>query len=84
MAKEFRFAKPDTWGEPDAETVQVTDRYGKPPSNSPSTPATTVPWPSKRSPTGPVPATAPALSDPPPSPKRQGGTPRCTTRSGCR
>jgi hypothetical protein len=26
--KEFRFAKPDTWGEPDAETVQVTDRYG--------------------------------------------------------
>lgn len=26
--KEFRFAKPDTWGEPDAVTVQVTDRYG--------------------------------------------------------
>ncbi|MGW7363153.1 NF041680 family putative transposase [Streptomyces sp. NPDC054841] len=26
--KEFRFAKPDTWGAPDAETVQVTDRYG--------------------------------------------------------
>lgn len=26
--KEFRFAKPDTWGDPDAETVQVTDRYG--------------------------------------------------------
>ncbi|MFI6340998.1 NF041680 family putative transposase [Streptomyces sp. NPDC050535] len=26
--KEFRFAKPDTWGEPDAETVQVTDRNG--------------------------------------------------------
>lgn len=26
--KEFRFAKPDTWGEPNAETVQVTDRYG--------------------------------------------------------
>ncbi|WP_225101971.1 NF041680 family putative transposase [Streptomyces sp. CoH27] len=26
--KEFRFAKPDTWGEPDAKTVQVTDRYG--------------------------------------------------------
>ncbi|WWM30640.1 transposase [Streptomyces acidiscabies] len=26
--KEFRFAKPETWGEPDAETVQVTDRYG--------------------------------------------------------
>ncbi|MEU9381222.1 NF041680 family putative transposase [Streptomyces sp. NPDC048279] len=26
--KEFRFARPDTWGEPDAETVQVTDRYG--------------------------------------------------------
>ncbi|MDH6436625.1 hypothetical protein M2158_005166 [Streptomyces sp. SAI-144] len=26
--KEFRFAKPDTWGEPDAATVQVTDRYG--------------------------------------------------------
>ncbi|MFD9796705.1 NF041680 family putative transposase [Streptomyces sp. NPDC059070] len=26
--KEFRFAKPDTWGQPDAETVQVTDRYG--------------------------------------------------------
>ncbi|MFF4934885.1 NF041680 family putative transposase [Streptomyces griseofuscus] len=26
--KEFRFAKPDSWGDPDAETVQVTDRYG--------------------------------------------------------
>ncbi|WP_369360881.1 NF041680 family putative transposase [Streptomyces sp. cg2] len=26
--KEFRFAKPDTWGDPDAATVQVTDRYG--------------------------------------------------------
>lgn len=26
--KEFRFAKPDTWGEPDAATVQLTDRYG--------------------------------------------------------
>jgi hypothetical protein len=26
--KEFRFAKPDTWGEPDAATVHVTDRYG--------------------------------------------------------
>ncbi|MGW0628557.1 NF041680 family putative transposase [Streptomyces sp. NPDC002758] len=26
--KEFRFAKPETWGEPDAETTQVTDRYG--------------------------------------------------------
>ncbi|WP_406510611.1 NF041680 family putative transposase [Streptomyces sp. NBC_00212] len=26
--KEFRFARPDTWGEPDAETIQVTDRYG--------------------------------------------------------
>ncbi|MFF4607524.1 hypothetical protein ACFY12_32915 [Streptomyces sp. NPDC001339] len=26
--KGFRFAKPDTWGEPDAETMQVTDRYG--------------------------------------------------------
>lgn len=26
--KEFRFAKPDTWGDSDAETVQVTDRYG--------------------------------------------------------
>ncbi|UUU20226.1 NF041680 family putative transposase [Streptomyces sp. DSM 40750] len=26
--KEFRFAEPDTWGEPDAATVQVTDRYG--------------------------------------------------------
>lgn len=25
---EFRFAKPETWGEPDASTVQVTDRYG--------------------------------------------------------
>ncbi|WP_282566186.1 NF041680 family putative transposase [Streptomyces ortus] len=25
---EFRFAKPETWGEPDATTVQVTDRYG--------------------------------------------------------
>ncbi|MEU7697566.1 NF041680 family putative transposase [Streptomyces sp. NPDC039028] len=26
--KELRFAKPETWGEPDAATVQVTDRYG--------------------------------------------------------
>lgn len=26
--KEFRFAKPDTWGQPDSATVQVTDRYG--------------------------------------------------------
>ncbi|MFF5239851.1 DDE superfamily endonuclease [Streptomyces sp. ScaeMP-e48] len=26
--KEFRFARPETWGEPDAEAVQVTDRYG--------------------------------------------------------
>ncbi|MGW2426011.1 NF041680 family putative transposase [Streptomyces sp. NPDC001709] len=26
--KEFRFAKPETWGEPDAATVQVTDRHG--------------------------------------------------------
>lgn len=26
--KEFRFAKPETWGELDAATVQVTDRYG--------------------------------------------------------
>ncbi|RAJ29172.1 DDE superfamily endonuclease [Kitasatospora sp. SolWspMP-SS2h] len=26
--KEFRFAKPETWGEPDAATTQVTDRYG--------------------------------------------------------
>lgn len=26
--KEFRFAKPETWGEPYAATVQVTDRYG--------------------------------------------------------
>ncbi|MFB7531411.1 NF041680 family putative transposase [Streptomyces sp. NPDC056178] len=26
--KEFRFAKPETWGGPDAATVQVTDRYG--------------------------------------------------------
>ncbi|MGV9567900.1 NF041680 family putative transposase [Streptomyces sp. NPDC003480] len=26
--KEFRFAKPDTWGTPDAATAQVTDRYG--------------------------------------------------------
>ncbi|WP_371773570.1 NF041680 family putative transposase [Streptomyces sp. NBC_01438] len=26
--KELRFAKPDTWGDPDAATVQVTDRYG--------------------------------------------------------
>lgn len=26
--KEFRFARPETWGEPDAATVQVTDRYG--------------------------------------------------------
>ncbi|WP_406729855.1 NF041680 family putative transposase [Streptomyces sp. GD-15H] len=25
---EFRFAKPNTWGEPDQATVQVTDRYG--------------------------------------------------------
>lgn len=26
--KEFRFAKPDTWGEPDVATTQVTDQYG--------------------------------------------------------
>ncbi|MFF3557847.1 NF041680 family putative transposase [Streptomyces tsukubensis] len=26
--KEFHFTKPGTWGEPDAATVQVTDRYG--------------------------------------------------------
>jgi hypothetical protein len=26
--KEFRFAEPDTWGEPDAATVRATDRYG--------------------------------------------------------
>lgn len=26
--KEFRFAKPETWGEPDVATTQVTDRYG--------------------------------------------------------
>lgn len=26
--KEFRCAKPQTWGEPDAATVQVTNRYG--------------------------------------------------------
>lgn len=26
--KEFRCAKPDTWGGPDAATTQVTDRYG--------------------------------------------------------
>ncbi|GGS17285.1 hypothetical protein Snoj_31900 [Streptomyces nojiriensis] len=26
--KEFRFAKPETWGGPDTATVQVTDRYG--------------------------------------------------------
>ncbi|RPF31138.1 DDE superfamily endonuclease [Streptomyces sp. TLI_185] len=26
--KEFRFAELDTWGEPDAATTQVTDRYG--------------------------------------------------------
>ncbi|GGY96741.1 NF041680 family putative transposase [Streptomyces avidinii] len=26
--KEFRFAKPETWGEPHMATVQVTDRYG--------------------------------------------------------
>ncbi|MGW1786110.1 NF041680 family putative transposase [Streptomyces sp. NPDC002143] len=26
--KEFRFAEPETWGEPDAATVQGTDRYG--------------------------------------------------------
>ncbi len=26
--KEFRFARPETWGDPDAVTVQVTDRYG--------------------------------------------------------
>lgn len=26
--KEFRTARPDTWGDPGAETVQVTDRYG--------------------------------------------------------
>jgi hypothetical protein len=26
--REFRFATPETWGEPDAATGQVTDRYG--------------------------------------------------------
>lgn len=26
--KEFRFTRPETWGEPDAEAVQVTDCYG--------------------------------------------------------
>ncbi|WP_371583225.1 transposase [Streptomyces sp. NBC_01314] len=26
--KEFRVARPDTWGEPDTATMQVTDRYG--------------------------------------------------------
>jgi hypothetical protein len=26
--EEFRFAKPETLGEPDAATTQVTDRYG--------------------------------------------------------
>lgn len=26
--KEFRFAKPDTWGEPATATTQVTDRCG--------------------------------------------------------
>ncbi|WUH88672.1 transposase [Streptomyces sp. NBC_00433] len=26
--KEFRFARSETWGEPDTATVQVTDRYG--------------------------------------------------------
>ena len=26
--KEFRFAKPDAWGEPGAATTQVTDRDG--------------------------------------------------------
>lgn len=26
--KESRFAKPETWGDPDAATMQVTDRYG--------------------------------------------------------
>jgi hypothetical protein len=31
--KEFRFAKPEPWGEPDAATVQATDRYGTAPSN---------------------------------------------------
>ncbi|MFF3277550.1 NF041680 family putative transposase [Streptomyces chrestomyceticus] len=25
---EFRFAKPESWGDPDAATTQVTDRYG--------------------------------------------------------
>ncbi|WP_263973097.1 hypothetical protein [Streptomyces dioscori] len=25
---EFRFPKPETWGEPDAAATQVTDRYG--------------------------------------------------------
>ncbi|MET9364609.1 NF041680 family putative transposase [Streptomyces sp. NPDC006632] len=27
-SKEFRFIKPETWGEPDAATVQIADRYG--------------------------------------------------------
>lgn len=26
--KEFRFAKPESWGEPDEATTQVSDRYG--------------------------------------------------------
>lgn len=26
--KELRFAKPETWGEPDTAKTQVTDRYG--------------------------------------------------------
>jgi len=26
--KEFRFAKPESWGEPDAATTLITDRYG--------------------------------------------------------
>lgn len=26
--KEFRSPRPETWGEPDAVTTQVTDRYG--------------------------------------------------------
>lgn len=25
---EFRFARPETWGKPDAAPVRVTDRYG--------------------------------------------------------
>ncbi|MGW6869363.1 DinB/UmuC family translesion DNA polymerase [Streptomyces sp. NPDC054901] len=55
---------------------RTSARPAKPPSSSPSVPATTAPWPSKRSPTAPAPATDPAPSAPPPSPPAPNAPPR--------